>query len=256
MRTKVYWTKDEVAECLHLAGKYFISAHGTWLSCLLEANATFPPDRRRAKATLMGLSVKYRALWNESRAEAIATTAAPPPAPDTPAEPVQQMTDGAVPSTPDPVAQLADALLGAVRSVMRDELRTLSAELTARLLAVQPSAPFASSDFPAAPPVWTTTSTSTSAARKPKVVLVGMIGQQISQIKQDYGAKFDIVAHEAGESNHLVAGRVAAADKVLVNTGKIGHPLYAALRARVPSERLVQFDGGVSSVRRILEAMV
>lgn len=255
MRTKVFWTKDEVAECLRLTGKFFLGGHGSWLSCLLEANSTFPPERRRARATLTGLSVTYRALWDKSHIETIAAAATPAEPASVPAEPVAQRTDWAASSTLDPMAQLADALLGAVRSVMRDELRTLSAELTARLLTGQPSAPFVPNDSPAPTPVWTTTSASTNAPHKPKVVLVGMIGQQISQIKQDYGAKFDIVAHEASESNHLVAGRVATADKVLVNIGKIGHPLYAALRARVPSERLVQFDGGVSSVRRILEAM-
>lgn len=264
-KTKTFWTHDEEEAFIRRTGTFLLAAHGSWTQCMLEANQELPEARRKSASTLAGSSCKYRARWDELRTQDIRKGNAEADALEEATRKEQErqasmhdrmpLSDWAAIAAPpaDPLADLASALAHLVRSTVHDELQSLQAEFAKQLWHAVPATPIFPTEVPAPP--WTVTSSATTKSRKPKVVLVGMIGQQISQIQHDYGDKFDIVAHQTTESDHLVGPRVAAADKVLVNTGKIGHSLYGVLRAKVDSSRLVQFDGGVSSVRRILEAM-
>lgn len=87
-------------------------------------------------------------------------------------------------------------------------------------------------------------------ARKPRVVVVGLISQQITTIKQEFADSFDLVFIESSQNYQLVKDRVRNADHVFINTTKIGHPLEQTIRKYVDADRISRVNGDLTSMKR------
>lgn len=88
--------------------------------------------------------------------------------------------------------------------------------------------------------------------RKPKVVIAGLIGVQITRIKEEFGQVFDLVFYEVDDSLGHFKDKLKFADHVLVNTSKINHQVYNYARK---DHTVIHINGDLSAMRRRMQML-
>jgi hypothetical protein len=226
-KPRVFWTGEEVAEVVSQATELFHSGKHRWMDALIKANMTMPPGRQVTKAALYNKSRKLRALsdslWEQQRAKETQT----------------RSEMGGIEE--HPTVTLEALLTGIIQRAIRKEVQDLKEGLRKDLIAALSGTP-----EPVAEPA--------KREERHRVLVVGMIGQQITEIKNRFGDRFALSFHQATENNALLAGRIENVNSVLCNVGKINHSMYSIIQ-RKANGKLFQFDGGVSAVARILEVI-
>lgn len=257
-KTKIRWTESEKLVVLREAIRLrWSSPYMNWTPALKVAQKLLPANRRRPEASLENAAsglLKEADVLRTNRThiapESHDYSASEVPSSEIPAsevpveEVVQHAVEALAPSDPMQAAiealaqQACNMILPAFKELLKAKLREgmLGAvqeispeELVVELIKEKPQ----------------------ERKRKLKVVIVGMIGQQISLLRHEYGETFDLSFHEASESNKLIKGRVANADYVLINTTKIDHSIYHTIKAHTKNH--VSVPGDTSSMRRKLD---
>lgn len=88
--------------------------------------------------------------------------------------------------------------------------------------------------------------------RKPRVVIAGMIGVQITRIKEEFDGVFDLVFQDTDESLSHFKDKLRFADHVLVNTSKINHQVYQVAKK---AHEVIHINGDLSAMRRRMQML-
>lgn len=99
-------------------------------------------------------------------------------------------------------------------------------------------------EVPAAPPVQ-----STVKAKKPSILVVGLLPQQAQEIRSSFGEVFDLRFIESHVSN--VEQLIRNTDQIYGNTKFMKHSLDAVLR-KVGADRYTRFSGSTSKLKVLL----
>jgi hypothetical protein len=254
---KVFWTEEEKLIVLHEAIRLRWSPpYMGWPNALRTANGKLPEDRQRPASSLATSSVALQKEAETLRAkeahkqkhaqhapEVVEETQVVDAVPtEQPIEPQPEAQDDPLHQALDKMAQsVCDLLMPKIQDLLKQKLREslLNSVQQVDLQALVGEA-IKKERLP-------------DRVRKPKVVIVGLISQQITTIKQEYGDTFDLTFHQASENYALVKDRVKNAEWVLINTTKIDHSLYHTIKKN--TDHHISIPGDLSSFRNRLNLL-
>lgn len=219
------------------------------------AQARLPIERRRKFVTWSGVSVKrlnqiidFHLRADEQalrRAEADAT---PAPIADAPAASAPTKVEHAAPPPPTlspPTASIEDALVGACKRII---LRVLhDPELRAAVV----SALGAVSGHTEAMPPHNPQPTVSAGRRLPRVLIAGLIAQQITEIKVVFSSRVDLRFWTTDQKVSALHDMARGCDFAIGCVGFMPHPADKALLGS--GVKYLRNSNGVSTVKALIE---
>lgn len=88
---------------------------------------------------------------------------------------------------------------------------------------------------------------------KPRVLVVGLRGTQMSEIEKSHGDVFDLRYHGADESFGTARKLAQNADHAVAAVGFISHSLEQSVRTGIAGRGFHRVSGGITSVRAVLD---
>lgn len=248
-KTKIRWTESEKLVVLREAIRLrWSSPYMNWTPALKAAQKKLPEHRRRPEASLENAASGLQKEAQEMRTKG--THIEPTPEQYVEAEeiavevPVEEVVQHAVEAlAPTDLLQTAienlaqsacDLIIPRFKEQLITLLRGAALEVVQNIAPEELVVEFSKERAP-------------EKKRKPRVVIVGMIRQQITSLTQEYGEVFDLTFHQASENYKLVQGRVSNADHVLINTTKIDHSLFHTIKKH--TDKHISVPGDLSAMR-------
>ena len=226
MITKIRWNDRERDEVLHTAVQYYNKGGYTALAALRQAQMlVLPTERRRSMQSHSAVpdlikELKVLAIKDVPRRKEVETTTPVeimPPAPQEVAK-----TDAPV----DLVDQLVNTITQRFILGLRESLQSAVKELEHEFKIEKHNPTYAA-----------------AGTKLPRVVIIGLLGDQVHAIVKEFSAQFDI---KCIDTDRAMGMSPPDADAYLLMKNFINHPLYHKYQA-FPNHVLI--DGGMSTLR-------
>jgi len=245
-KERVWWSEDEKAD---LAAKVFgmQKADPTRsISDLVEsAQKMWPPDRRRKILSVQAipwLRERLRDKYSELEAAAVKAAVPPPPVeklvevrveiPDAPEQAVKRVPD----------RLLLNEAVGRYCEFKKllDEALELFAALPAKQQASVPQLPASK----AASVGWL------AQIRLPRALVVGLLGSQIAEIKDEFKNRADIRGWESGRGREISAAELPAEGRIFCMVSFVSHPTCGLCEK---TGRCTMVRGGLTTLKGAIE---
>lgn len=249
---RVYWTDEE--RCLITRRCFHYQQHGfPLLSALTQAQLDLPESRRRhitSLATLPWLKGALRLLECEALQAPLPLSTRPMPRATELASPVQ-----AADLPGEPGSSLLQALKGMIEEAVYQCLHQLFTETG--LLPTSPEEKIGAEAASTAEPMTAhaprrseTCLSPDLPASMPKVLIAGLIGSQIAEIKRCFGEAVDLRFWQSSESKDLLRQMARKSDVAIGVTSFIAHSTDASLKRLAP--HYIRHPGGLALLKQKL----
>lgn len=224
MMKKIRWTEHERNEVIHTAVRYYIGGGYTMLASLRQAQQLMiQPDRRRRLASHSAAPDLIKLLKQK-----IANTV-PPQKEEKPKAPEPSKIEA--PKASD--MTLEESFNGLVRTLAAKFSEVLKQEVKKAILELEHDFKTQKHD-----PTYAAIGSS-----KPRVVVIGLLGDQVNNINHEFGSIFDL---KFIDTDRAMGMSPPDADAYLLMKNFINHPLYHKYQS-YPNHVLI--DGGMTSLR-------
>jgi len=220
---KIRWTENERNEVIHTAARYYLEGGYSMLASLRQAQQLMVhPDRRRSLGSHSAAPDLIK-LLKQRVANTVPTKKIVSPAPEPSKIEAPEASD----------MTLEKSFDGLVRTLAEKFAQVLKQEVKRVVLELEHDFKVQKHD-----PSYETTGVS-----KPRVVVIGLLGDQVHSVNREFGSMFDL---KFIDTDRAMGMTPPDADIYLLMKNFINHPLYHKYQV-YPNHVLI--DGGMTSLR-------